>query len=243
MDPIKLFVTGTDTNCGKTYVTQQLLQGFKQLGLRTTALKPVASDCQVVDQGFIPASFLKSDGYRNQDALILQQASTVQLPYKMVNPVAFLPPISPNIAAEQIHFNLTVEKLISLSKPGLEIQSDIVLVEGCGGWMCPLNQQETMADYVRELKMPVILVVGLRLGCLNHSLLTWNLIRQDKIPFAGWIANQLDEKMLFLRENIQTLQSFLGSPPLAFLPHQQSFNKETSQAILRQLQTQIVSKV
>lgn len=195
----RFFITGTDTAVGKTYIARKLLTMFNQQGLSTVACKPVASD-----------SAITVEGLRNEDALCLQQAASVKLPYHQVNPLAFKPPIAPHIAAQQIGEKLTVKKLISACQPALDYKADVLIVEGFGGWYAPLNGQETMADFVKALDLSVILVVAIRLGCLNHALLTHRTILNDGINFAGWIANRIDDNMLVVEENVKTLLNWLG---------------------------------
>lgn len=189
----KIFITGTDTNIGKTYVSVKLLEEFNNSGMKTIALKPVATGC--------------SNG-KNDDAILLQKHSSIQLDYSLVNPFAFTPAISPNIASS----NLTVKNIWnSLQKP-LQMAADICIIEGIGGWFTPINAKETMADLVKEFDddIEIILVVGIRLGCLNHALLSCNAI--DKL--SGWIANVIDPDMEAIKENIDTLRQYIKAPCL-----------------------------
>lgn len=201
------FIIGTNTGVGKTFVTVQLLKTFNAMGYSTLGLKPIASGAEI----------LKGQ-LRNDDALQLQQASSVKLPYEQINPFCFEPPISPNIAAEQAHQPLSVSQLASKITPCLD-KADICLIETAGGLMVPLNDLETQADLIKAMGLPVILVVGMTLGCLNHTLLTIAALKQHKIPLLGWVANGLDSEMLLQNENIHSLVKPLGNPVCA-IKHQ-----------------------
>ena len=155
------FVTGTDTGVGKTLVSAAILQAAKAMGKHTLAMKPIASGCDRTPEGL-----------RNEDALILQNAITEPLAYELINPVALEPAIAPHVAAEQAGRHITSDRLVGFCR-GLQIRpADLLLVEGAGGWRVPLNDRETYSEFPRQLSMPVILVVSLRLGCINHALLT-----------------------------------------------------------------------
>src|SRR5262249_50518062 len=150
----KVFITGTDTNVGKTYVSTGLLKAFNQLGYSTLGLKPIASGCDWIDGKL-----------RNSDALALQQASSLKLDYEQINPFAFEPPIAPHIAGNKLGLRLDVKNLTDALQPTLELNADIQIIEGAGGWHVPLNDRESMADLVKHLNLPVILIVGIKLGC------------------------------------------------------------------------------
>ena len=204
----KFFIAGTDTDVGKTVVTAGLLAAANQQGLKTLGLKPVAAGCEQT-----------ADGLRNGDALILQQTMSIDLPYAQVNPVAFEPPIAPHIAAEQQGKRLTASQLAGYCRGTLMTGADFTLVEGAGGWRVPLNRRETLADLARELQLPVILVVGMTLGCINHALLTVEAIRRDGLPLAGWVANKVDQAMDCYQENLATLQAMIPAPLVGEVPH------------------------
>lgn len=207
---IKLFITGTDTDVGKTYITLGILNAFKKQKYSTLGIKPVASGCT------------KNNGQlQNADALALQQSSSILLHYHQINPFAFEPPISPNIAAAQAKRDITVLELKQRTQYALQFPSDICLVEGIGGWYCPLNRTETMADYVKAMGLKTLLVVGMRLGCINHTLLTYRAIQQDNISVVGWIANCIDPRMSHPQESIDTLRERLPSPCLGVVGFQQ----------------------
>lgn len=194
------FITGTDTGVGKTRISTALLSAFNTRGCSTAAMKPVATGCANTAQGL-----------RNDDALALQQHASLQLSYEHVNPYAFAPAIAPHLAAEQAGQIIDLARI----KHGLDIlsaQADVVIVEGVGGWSVPLNADASVADLASELGLPVILVVGLRLGCLNHALLTAQSIEQSDLPFAGWIANVIDPAMHCIEENIEALRERIGAP-------------------------------
>jgi dethiobiotin synthetase len=199
------FVTGTDTEVGKTAISCGLLQAAARRGLRTAAIKPVAAGCD-------PAG-------HNEDALALQAAMSEPLSYAQVNPVALTPAIAPHIAAEQAGRRLQVSRLAGLCRGAMTGSADFVVVEGAGGWRVPINSRETLADLARELGLGVILVVGMRLGCLNHALLTAEAIRRDGLVLAGWVANQPGEGMACHRENLDTLCHWLPAPLLGDVPH------------------------
>jgi len=203
------FITGTDTDIGKTYVTVNLLKYFNQQGLKTAALKPIASGCEQT-----------AEGLRNDDAQQLQAAMSMDFPYHQTNPIAFEPPIAPHIAAEQIGKRLSVKETLNACQPILNSHYDRLLIEGLGGWQVPLNDTETTADLANAFGFPIILVVGVRLGCLNHSLLTWENIKTQQTPIAGWIANRIDPDMLYPKENIATLTKRFQTPPITILEYQ-----------------------
>lgn len=206
-----IFVTGTDTEVGKTYVSASLLQSLSQQGYRTIGLKPVASDC-VLENGKL----------RNNDALQLQQHASVKLDYDVVNPIAFAPPVAPHIIAGQLGQPLSVARLCELTRTTLQLEADVKLIEGFGGWHAPLNHHETMADYACEMQFDVLLVVGMRLGCLNHAALTHQAIVADGLKCIGWIANCIDPDMLYLQENIDLLNTSLPAPCLGIVGHGES---------------------
>ncbi len=203
------FITGTDTDVGKTRVAAALLRAGGRLGLSTLGLKPISAGCVAT-----------AEGWRNDDALALMAASTVTLPYGSVNPFAFEPPVAPHLAAVQAGSELTVAALQQRLPQRAMAQAQFCLVEGAGGWQLPLNGQECLPDWVRHNRWPVILVVGMKLGCLNHALLTAEAIRRDGLPLAGWIANRIDPQMALYEENLATLETRLGAPLLAQIPYE-----------------------
>ena len=200
------FVTGTDTGVGKTTVTLGLMQALQQQGRSVAAMKPVAAGCELT-----PA------GLRHADALQLQQQASMELDYELVNPCAFAPAIAPHIAADQLGLTIKIDEIYNKYK---EIEScvDCVLVEGAGGWQVPLNAEETLADLARLMGLDVIMVVAIRLGCLNHALLTADAIAAAGCTLAGWVANQLPSPPEYAQENIKSLKSRISSPLLGVLP-------------------------
>jgi dethiobiotin synthetase len=198
------FVTGTDTEVGKTAVACALLEAGNLRGLKTAAIKPVAAGCD--DQGF------------NDDALQLQQAMSVEMPYEQVNPVALQAAIAPHIAAAREGRSLQVSRLAGLCRGVMLGGADMVLIEGAGGWRVPLGSRETLADLAKELQVGVILVVGMRLGCINHALLTAEAIARDGLHLAGWVANQPGERMNSHEENLDTLLRLMPAPLLGEVP-------------------------
>ncbi|MCK9534631.1 MAG: dethiobiotin synthase [Pseudomonas sp.] len=202
------FITGTDTDAGKTTISAGLLCAAKQNKRSTLAMKPVASGCEMTAQGL-----------RNSDALALIAQSTVQLPYSQVNPYAFAPAIAPHIAAQEAAVALRVTDLYSAAQLVLREQADLTLIEGAGGWRVPISSTEFLSDFAIALNLPVILVVGVKLGCINHALLTAQAIRNDGLELAGWVANVVDPQCARLAENLATLQLQMPAPCLAEVPH------------------------
>lgn len=199
------FITGTDTGVGKTVVAAALTRALVAAGRRVAVMKPVASGAEPVAQGA-----------RNADALELIAAANVSAPYEWVNPYCFLPAIAPHIAAHEAGVAIDLG-VIRGRYDALAARADQVIVEGAGGWLAPLSADLGMADLAATLEVPVILVVGLRLGCLNHALLSRESIRAHGAGFAGWVANSVDPAMERRPQNLATLVSHLGEP-LAIVP-------------------------
>lgn len=210
-----LFITGTDTETGKTFVSRLLIHLLQQQGLRVSAMKPVASGAGQINGQL-----------RNEDALALADAANSKADYSLVNPYVFSEPVSPHIAAARAGVEIDLDKINDCYHI-LQQQSDLVVVEGVGGWYAPLSMHCTVADMAEKLQLPVVLVVGLRLGCLNHALLSAQAIRQSGLPFAGWIANSLTDKFTAEDENIETLQHFLHDIPFLGAVAYQSQSKHT----------------
>jgi dethiobiotin synthetase len=215
------FIAGTDTDVGKTLIAAGLLVAAKQGGLSTSALKPVAAGCEQTEAGL-----------RNADALLLQSVITEPLMYEQVNPIALAAAIAPHIAAQQEKRSLSVSRLVGLCR-GVLHSAQFTLVEGAGGWRVPINPRETLADVARELNLPVILVVGMRLGCINHALLTVEAIQRDGLQLAGWVANTLDADMPVLQENIETLRQRIQAPCLGVVPRLAAASPELAAAHLK----------
>jgi len=172
------FITGTDTDVGKTWMSLGIVEALKQQGKKDGVMKPISAGCEVT-----------SNGLRNEDALLLQQHSNVELDYDTINPYAFEPAIEPHIAAADQSVRVDIETLYQ-NLQTIEQQSDCVVVEGAGGWLVPLNDFQTMADLAKRFEMPVILVVGMPVGCINHALLSGEAIRSTGLPWVGRGANQ-----------------------------------------------------
>ncbi len=203
-----VFVTGTDTGVGKTLVSAALLHTLARDHRRVVGMKPVA------------AGLIEHQGsWVSEDVLALRAASTVAVPCALDNPVALPDPVSPHLAATRAARPVDVAELLAAYRR-LQGLADVLVVEGAGGWRVPLNEHETLADLARAIGAPVLLVVGLRLGCLNHALLSAEAIRADGLHLAGWVANTLDPAMLCRDENIHTLRQRLGAPLLGTVPWQ-----------------------
>ncbi len=201
------FVTGTDTGVGKTLVTAALLHLADKQGLKAFGLKPVAAGCESTPQG-----------PRNEDALLLQAHSNVQMPYEQINPISLGAAKAPHIAAVEEGRRLSLDRLVGLCRGSLMQPADLRLIEGAGGWRVPLNDRENLSGLAIQLQTPVILVIGLRLGCLNHALLTAEAIQRDGLALAGWIVSEVDPDMDSKAENIATLKTQLPAPCLGVIP-------------------------
>lgn len=202
-----LFVTGTDTEVGKTVVSRLIVRSLVGSGVRVAVMKPVAA-----------GSIMTAQGSRNEDALGLIADSNVEMPYATVNPYCLDAPVSPHLAAREHGVEIEFARILQCFG-ALRAAADCVIVEGAGGWFVPLNEQQFIADLAAALALPVLLVVGLRLGCLNHALLTAAAIRQRRLTFAGWIGNLIDPHFARVAENLATLEQHLGVPPLAVIGH------------------------
>ncbi|MFI8745872.1 dethiobiotin synthase [Pseudomonas sp. NPDC077186] len=201
------FVTGTDTEIGKTTIAAGLLHAARQRGLSTAAAKPVASGCA-----------MSADGLRNDDALALLGECSLALRYEEVNPLAFAPAIAPHLAAREAGVQLDVASLLGPVRAILAKGADFSLVEGAGGWRVPLAGDENLSDLAVALGLPVILVVGVRLGCINHAVLSMEAIERDGLRLAGWVANVVDAQTSRLEENLATLGERLAAPCLGRVP-------------------------
>jgi len=201
--PRGYFVTGTDTGVGKSLAACALLHAFAQRGWRVIGMKPVAAGMQWVNGSWI-----------NDDVERLLAASNVSAPREAVNPYCFAPPIAPHIAADIENKRINIRCLLDNYRR-LSALADRVIVEGAGGFCVPLNDHETSADFASELALPVVLVVGMRLGCLNHALLTAEAIRDRGLKLAGWVANHIDPDMAYADANVAALQARLAAPLIA----------------------------
>lgn len=202
-----VFVTGTDTGIGKTRVSCALMQQLIADGYRVVGMKPVASGAHS-EQGQLV----------NDDALQLMAVANVSAPYNWINPYCFAPPISPHLAALETATPILLENIL-YAYHRLASIADVIVVEGIGGWAVPINASQTMADVAVALNLPAVMIVGMRLGCLNHAVLTAANIRQTTIPLKGWVANALDPDMLALSGNIDTLKTMLPAPLLGVMPY------------------------
>ena len=214
----RLFVAGTDTEIGKTHVACALLRAARQRGHRVAAIKPIAAGAEAT-----PA------GLRNGDALALLTAAR-GLPtgtafpaaeYDEVNPYCFTAPVSPHIAAAEAGIEVDLSRIQDLARE-VAAKNDWLVVEGAGGWRAPLSLTASMADLAEALGDPVLLVVGIRLGCLNHAVLTAEAIRRSGLPLLGWVANHIDPQMLRVADNLAMLERLLGSAPLGVFPYERS---------------------
>ncbi|HVN46186.1 MAG TPA: dethiobiotin synthase [Steroidobacteraceae bacterium] len=203
-----LFITGTDTGVGKTVVGCGLVRALRASGARVGIMKPVAS-----------GSLRTASGLRNADACALMEAAGLtETAYAEVNPYCFEPPVSPHIAADAARIGIDLGRIRSAFEK-LRQGTDWMIVEGAGGWLAPLNERETMADLARALSLPALLVVGMKLGCLNHAQLSRRAIAADGVRVAGWVASSIDPQMACPAENLASLERLLGEPPLAIVPH------------------------
>lgn len=203
----KYFITGTDTDCGKTLVACALLRAAAGAGYSTIGMKPVAA-----------GATLGPDGLRNDDALRLQAAATLALPYEQVNPVCLAEAVSPHLAAARAGTRIQVQRLAGFCQGVLMKRADFTLIEGAGGWRVPLNDREFLSDLPKALQLPVILVVGMRLGCLSHALLSAEAIVRDGLQLAAWVSTQCDPDMALVDENLATLREALPFPHLGHIP-------------------------
>ena len=205
---IACFVTGTDTGVGKTLSSCALLHALARHHRRVVGMKPVASGAEPDGQG----------GWANEDSLALRAASTLVVPPQLDNPVLLPDPVSPHIAAERAGVTVQLAPILQAYQQ-LATQADAVVVEGAGGWQVPLSPQLRIADLAVALQLPVVLVVGLRLGCLNHALLSARAIAADGAHLAGWIASHVDPDMQRVDDNLATLRERLPAPCWGVLPH------------------------
>jgi dethiobiotin synthetase len=204
-----VFITGTDTDIGKTFVSCLILRAINSLGLKSFGIKPIASGCVENNVGIL----------ENNDALCLQDNASIKKAYEVINPIKFKKPIAPHIAADEKNLSLTKSIVSQAITNSLQEEADINLIEGVGGWSVPLTNTELFSDVVIELNIPVILVVGIKLGCLNHALLTYQNILSRGGNLIGWVANCLKPDTLSIKENIETLKSWITEPCLGVIPY------------------------
>jgi dethiobiotin synthetase len=201
-----VFITGTDTGVGKTVVAAALIRALAREGLRVAGMKPVAAGASMT-----------ASGLRNADALALLQSANITAPYETVNPYCFAAPIAPHIAARDAGIAVDIE-LLRRRFDELASKADCVVVEGAGGWLTPISAGASMADVAAALALPVILVVGLKLGCLNHSFLTARALAQKGVKLAGWVGNSIDPAFERAADNIRELENSL-QPAAAIVPY------------------------
>ena len=202
-----VYITGTDTGIGKTLASSALLHALRGHGLRAIGMKPVASGCERID-----------GEWKNADALALQAAGEPGIAYTDINPFALEHPLAPELAARDAGVEVSMPMILD-AHARLALQADALIVEGVGGWAAPLSASLMQADLVRALRVPVVLVVGLRLGCLNHALLSARAIAADGVHLAGWIASQVDPDMQRVDDNIAMLRARMPAPCWGVLPH------------------------
>ncbi len=212
---VVFFVAGTDTDVGKTFVACALLAAANERGLSTAAVKPIAAGCES-----------SPEGLRNEDALALQAVMSLDLPYQQVNPIAFEPPIAPHIAAARVGRSVSADRLVGFCRGVMMKRADFTLIEGAGGWRVPLNARETLAKLPLELNAPVVLVVGMKLGCINHAILTAEAIQRDGLTLAGWVANTPETEMSCYQENVETLKALMPCPCLGEVPRMEQASAE-----------------
>ena len=220
------FITGTDTDVGKTLVARTLLQAFAARGIVCAGYKPISAGCARTPEGL-----------RNLDAQQLQAAASLPLPIDSVNPYAFEPPIAPHIAAREVGETIPFAGLSAGLREIERAGAERVIVEGAGGWFLPLDHQHLLSDWVALERLPVILVVGVRLGCISHALLTAEAIAQDGLQLAGWVANIIDPRTSRLEENLATLAERLPAPCLGRVPKLKS---PTAEAVAQYLQLDLL---
>ncbi len=210
-----IYVTGTDTGVGKTLIATALVRALNRSGCRARGLKPLAS-----------GALRTPDGLRNADALALQAEGQPPVAYDLVNPYCFEPAIAPHLAAAEAGIETPLGALLAWYERA-SAGCDWTVVEGAGGWRVPLHPDGYTSDLPEALGMPVLLVVGLRLGCLNHARLTYEALRGARVPIAGWIGNRIDAHMARAAENLATLERLLESAPLAVIPTLSPADPET----------------
>ena len=204
-----VFITGTDTGVGKTSFAVSLIKSLNNAGYQTLGIKPISSGCKISPKG----------QRINADALALQEVSSIRPSYEAVNPIALMQPVAPNLAATFSGIKLTADLVYIKILNCINNSANINIIEGIGGWSVPINNQELFSNVICDLNVPVIMVVGMRLGCLNHAILTSNAIIRQGARFMGWVANCLDPNLQAVEENINTLSNWIKAPCLGVLPY------------------------
>ncbi|MDW6093224.1 dethiobiotin synthase [Vibrio rhizosphaerae] len=209
-----LFIAGTDTDVGKTVASKAILQALAAKDLKTIGYKPVAAGCEKTESGF-----------RNSDALHLIKVSTCQSDYDNINPYALALPTSPHIAAK--HAGVTIDfSVLSDKLAQHKANTDIVLIEGAGGWRVPVSDSVCLSDWVKQERVPVVLVVGIQLGCLNHAMLTAESIRADGLEIIGWVANRINPGTEHYADIIEMLEQKMNAPKLGEIPYVPSAKRQ-----------------
>jgi len=225
-EPHSFFIAGTDTGVGKTRVTTGLLAAGRAAGLKVAGMKPVAAGAD------------QHDGYLiNADAAMIADVTGQDTPYDLLNPYCLPDAVSPHIAAQRAHRHIDIRVIVAGARR-IAAGHQLFLIEGAGGWYAPISERESMADVARALAAPVLLIVGLKLGCLNHARLTLEAIRESGCRFAGWAGSRIDPDFAALEENCATLEQLLDAPAIAILPHQSDRSadaRELSRALPRLL--------
>lgn len=206
--PSGLYVTGTDTGVGKTVASSALIHALRGRGLQVLGMKPVASGCEPRADG----------GWANEDALALQRAGSAPVDYGLVNPYALPVPTAPELAAREAGVGLRLEPMLA-AHAVLAGRADVVVVEGVGGWLAPLTETLDQAEVARAMGLPVVMVVGIRLGCINHARLTARAIQADGFALRGWIGSHVEPGMLHAEDNVRILARTIPAPCLGVLPH------------------------
>lgn len=214
MSGASYFIAGTDTGIGKTRVTAGLLAAARAAGLKAAGMKPVAAGAEQRGGRLV-----------NDDALRIAAASGQDTPYDDLNPFCLLEAVSPHIAANRTHIRIDIDRIVDCARR-IALAHELLLIEGAGGWYTPLGDGESMADVAKAVAAPVVLVVGLRIGCLNHARLTREAIEISGCRFAGWIASHVDPRFAAGEQNLTTLASLLGAPPLGVLPFERDSTRD-----------------
>ncbi|MBZ9611017.1 dethiobiotin synthase [Rheinheimera maricola] len=212
-----VFITATDTDAGKTFISSLLLQGFSRLNIPALGVKPLAAGADKQGQ--------------NSDALLLQQYSGIALPYVQINPICYQAPVAPHLAAfnEKRHID---EKVLNNALANWQsLDAERLLIEGAGGWLLPIDDKRCLADWVAEHNLPVLLVVGMKLGCLNHAMLTVREIERSGCKLLGWVANCIDPEMALLEQNIADLRQRITAPCLGVVPFAPEQNRLNELAV------------
>jgi dethiobiotin synthetase len=210
---LKLFITATDTDAGKTYVAQALIHAFVAENKKVAVYKPISAGCERINGALV-----------NEDAKLLQMQSNCQQTIEQVNPIAFEPAIAPHIAAAKEQSVITLASIEHGFEDTIKLDADIIVCEGAGGWRLPLGKGKFLSEFAQMTNQQIILVVNMKLGCLNHAMLTYQSILSDGLVCVGWIAN-CQEDMSYLAENIAELTSLLPIPKLAELSFEPEIKK------------------